>query len=392
MRDHGDAQSGLVSGRRLRDLVKSFDLVGICQNLHPDSIVFTFMRPGVGVPRIDRLYISWVYASVVPVASTQQYVRESMKRQKSRIGDLEKEVFDLESCLGQLDMDLVLQGVYKEKKAALQDLQLDLDRSSPFFHSLEKRRDIHQQLLVLLANDRSLISNPEGFRAQIHTYYSALFCPDSSSEDACRALWEDLLQLIPEDAGRLDAPVTFEELTGAPTQLPRGRSPGLEKLTMEFFRVFWDILGGDYAQVLGVHQGCPLSCQLYSLYTEPFLCILWRRLLGLVLRGLGMGVVFPVYADDTFLTFTNLADLGRMRESRVVYLASSTRVNWAKCSRPLVSLYSVPWGAGRLDDLLLGLLLSLAKLAINRSRQQATEGSFTLTACPSSAAIFELRC
>eukprot|EP00061_Rhincodon_typus_P011423 g36413.t1 len=38
-------------------------------------------------------------------------------------------------------------------------------------------------------------------------------------------------------------------------------------------------------------------------------------------------------------------------------------------------------GAGRLEDLLVGLLLGLAKLTINRSRQQVVEGAI-LADCP----------
>eukprot|EP00061_Rhincodon_typus_P017689 g46493.t1 len=56
-------------GVELRDLVKSFDLVVIWQNLHPDSIALTFVRPGVGVSRINCLYVSQAYTSCVLVAS-----------------------------------------------------------------------------------------------------------------------------------------------------------------------------------------------------------------------------------------------------------------------------------------------------------------------------------
>ena len=197
----------------------------------------------------------------------QQCARGSTKRRKSRLDDLEKEVLDLEARLSQPDADPALRSEYREKKGALRDLQLvrsrgayvrsrlqfrvDLDRGSPFFYSLEKGRANRQQLLTLLADDGSPVSDPEGIRAIARDFYSDLFSPDPSSEDARRLLWEDLPQVSPEGVGRLDANITLAELTGALDGLSRGNAPGLDGLTVEFFRAFWDVLGGDYAGVLG---------------------------------------------------------------------------------------------------------------------------------------------
>eukprot|EP00061_Rhincodon_typus_P008811 g31754.t1 len=82
---------------------------------------------------------------------------------------------------------------------------------SPFFYLLEKRHGVHKQLLVLLADDRSLISDPEDIRAQVRDYYMALFSLDLSTEEARKVLWEHLLRLSPKDAERLGAPLSLEE-------------------------------------------------------------------------------------------------------------------------------------------------------------------------------------
>ena len=105
--------------------------------------------------------------------------------------------------------------------------------------------------LTLLADDGSPVSDPEGIRALARDFYTALFSSDPSSEDARRVLWEDLPQVGPGGAGQLDAPITSGELAGALDSLSRGKSPGLDGLTVEFFRAFWDVLGDDYAGVLG---------------------------------------------------------------------------------------------------------------------------------------------
>ncbi|CAM4539053.1 unnamed protein product [Lepidochelys kempii] len=81
----------------------------------------------------------------------------------------------------------------------------------------------------------------------------------------------------------------------------------------------------------GVWQGCPLSGQLYTLVIEPFLCLLRRRLTGLVLREPELQLVLSAYADDVLLVVQD--NLARVEACQAIYsAASSTRVNWVKSS------------------------------------------------------------
>ncbi|CAM2106367.1 unnamed protein product [Caretta caretta] len=83
----------------------------------------------------------------------------------------------------------------------------------------------------------------------------------------------------------------------------------------------------------GVWQECPLSGQLYALAIEPFLCLLRRRLTGLVLREPELWLVLSVYADDVLLVVQDLGDLARVEACQAIYsAASSARVNWVKSS------------------------------------------------------------
>ncbi|CAM5082206.1 unnamed protein product [Eretmochelys imbricata] len=83
----------------------------------------------------------------------------------------------------------------------------------------------------------------------------------------------------------------------------------------------------------GVQQGCPLSGQLYALVIEPFLCLLCRRLAGLVLRELELWLVLSAYADDVLLVVQDSGYLARVEACQAIYLAaSSARVNRVKSS------------------------------------------------------------
>ncbi|CAM2102732.1 unnamed protein product [Caretta caretta] len=83
----------------------------------------------------------------------------------------------------------------------------------------------------------------------------------------------------------------------------------------------------------GVKQGCPLLCQQYALVIEPFLCLLYRRLTGLILWKLELQLVLLAYAIDVLLVVQDLGDLVRVETCQAVYsVASSAWVNWVKSS------------------------------------------------------------
>ncbi|CAM2114279.1 unnamed protein product [Caretta caretta] len=83
----------------------------------------------------------------------------------------------------------------------------------------------------------------------------------------------------------------------------------------------------------GVWQWCPLLGQLYALAIEPFLCLLRRRLTGLVLPEPELRLVLSVYPDDLLLVVQDSGDLARVEACQAIYsAASSARVNWVKSS------------------------------------------------------------
>ncbi|CAM5134320.1 unnamed protein product [Natator depressus] len=118
----------------------------------------------------------------------------------------------------------------------------------------------------------------------------------------------------------------------------------------------------------GVRQGCPLSGQLYALAIEPFLCLLRRRLTGLVLREPELQLVLSAYADNVLLVIQDPGDLAQIEACQAIYsAASSARVNWVKSSGLAVgdwrqasslppALQTIRWSAGPL--LYLGIYLS----------------------------------
>ncbi|CAM2095954.1 unnamed protein product [Caretta caretta] len=401
----------------------------------------------------------------------------------------------------------------------------EMDRGSRFFYALEKTRGAKKHVTCLLAEDGTPLTELVEMCGRARAFYASLFSPDPTDPGAYRVLWEELPTVSASNRNRLELPLTLAEFSEALRHMPTNKSPGMDGLTVEFYCVFWDILGSDlltiwteslqsgvlpllcrravltllpkkgdlhdlrnwrpvlllstdykivakaislrlgsvlvdvihpdqtytipdcsifdnlflvqdllvlgrrnglsfallsldqekafvrvdhgyllstlrafgfgpqfvgFLRVLyasaeclvklnwtltepvnfgrGVRQGCPLSGQLYTLAIEPFLCLLRRRLTGLVLREPEPRLVLSAYADDVLLVVQDPGDLARVEACQAVYsAASSARVNWVKSSGLAVgdwrqarslppTLQTVWWSAGPL--LYLGVYLS----------------------------------
>ncbi|CAM2111685.1 unnamed protein product [Caretta caretta] len=366
-------------------------------------------------------------------------------------------------------------------------LLLEMDRGSRFFYALEKTKGAKKHVTCHLAEDGTPLTEPVEMCRRARAFYASLFSLDPTDPSACRVLWEELPTVSASDRDQLELPLTLAEFSEALRCMPTNKSPSMDGLTVEFYHVFWDVLGPDlvtvwaeslqsgvlpllcrravlallpkkgdlrdlrnwhsvsllstdykivakaislrlgsvmadvinpdqtytvpdhnqekalarvdhgyllstlqafgfgplfvgFLRVLyasaeclvklkwtltkpvsfgrGVRQGCPLLGQLYAPMIKPFLCLLRRRLTGLVLREPELRLVLLAYADDMLLVIQDPGNLARVEVSQAIYsAASSARVNWVKSSGLAVgdwrqasslppALQTIRWSAG----------------------------------------------
>ncbi|CAM2120088.1 unnamed protein product [Caretta caretta] len=371
-----------------------------------------------------------------------------------------------------------------------------MDRGSRFFYALEKTRGAKKHVSCLLVEDSTPLTEPVEMCGRARAFYASLFSPDPTNPSTCRVLWEELPTVSARDRDRLELSLTLAEFLEALHCMPTNKSPGMDGLMVEFYHMFWDVLGPDLVTVWaeslqsgvlplscrrtvlallpkkgdlrnlrnwrsvladvihpdqtytildcsifdnlflirdllelvcrdglsfallsldqekafdrvdhgyllstlqafgfgsqfvgflwvlfasaeclvklnwtltepvsfgrGVWQGCPLSGQLYTLAIEPFLCLLRRRLTGLVLQEPELRLVLSAYADDMLLVVQDPGDLAWVEACQAIYsAASSVRVNWVKSSGLAVgdswqmsslppALQTIRWSAGPL--------------------------------------------
>ncbi|CAM5115494.1 unnamed protein product, partial [Natator depressus] len=147
-----------------------------------------------------------------------------------------------------------------------------MDRGSRFFYALEKTRGAKKHVTCLLAEDGAPLMDPVEMCGRARDFYTSLFSPDATDPGACRVLWEELPTVSVGDRDRLELPLTLTEFSEALRRMPTNKSPGMDGLTVEFYRAFWDILGPDLATVWAESlQGgvLPLSCRRAVLALLP---------------------------------------------------------------------------------------------------------------------------
>ncbi|CAM2106516.1 unnamed protein product [Caretta caretta] len=147
-----------------------------------------------------------------------------------------------------------------------------MDRGSRFFYALEKTRGAKKHVTCLLAEDDTPLTEPAEMCGRAQAFYTSLFSPDLTESSACRVLWEELPTVSASDRDRLELPLTLAEFSEALRCMPTNKSPGMDGLTVEFYRVFWDVLGPDLVTVWAesLQNGVlPLSCRRAVLILLP---------------------------------------------------------------------------------------------------------------------------
>ncbi|CAM2111077.1 unnamed protein product [Caretta caretta] len=148
----------------------------------------------------------------------------------------------------------------------------EMERGSRFFYALEKTRGAKKQVTCLLAEDGTPLTDPEEMRGRARDFYTSLFSPDPNDPVACGVLWEELPMVSVGDRDRLELPLTLAEFSEALRRMPTNKSPGMDGLTVEFYREFWDILCPDLVTVWdeSFQSGVlPLSCRRAVLALLP---------------------------------------------------------------------------------------------------------------------------
>ena len=145
----------------------------------------------------------------------------------------------------ELDRLLDQEEVYWKQRA--KDLWLkEGDSNTCYFHSLASSKHKHNQIQKLNDADGNEVSDKEGLRNLVKTYFEGLFAA-STEEFSYGELPIVHVTSVEENSG-LVARFLLEEFTGAISQMFPDKAPGPDGLNPGFYQHFWNLLGQEVFQ------------------------------------------------------------------------------------------------------------------------------------------------
>ena len=117
---------------------------------------------------------------------------------------------------------------------------------------LEKKRQVKKSINKL-RQDNVVITEQKEILNKIRDYYEKLYTSSNPDEELLHKYIFDKVkerEVNKDDFGRCDGKITIEECTNAINVMKLNKSPGLDGLTLEFYKTFWEKLDTILVKVL----------------------------------------------------------------------------------------------------------------------------------------------
>lgn len=235
----------------------------------------------------DNLIQWWEIGKTQIKIFCQQYSCFSTRKIKQKISEIEQEIFYITSGMIQ-ESNACSAGMLGEKKRDLEDLLQvrakgalirsrfmsvhEIDAPTAYFFNLEKVSKQQNEMYCLTKPDGQKTFEAREMRKIAVDFYSNLYRKEETDPECVSQILQQLPSLTKTQRESLDSSVLFEELTDAVKQMKAGRAPGIDGLSVDFFKAMWNYIGRDLYEVI---QECfkekrlPTSCQRAVLTLLP---------------------------------------------------------------------------------------------------------------------------
>ncbi|KAJ4944752.1 hypothetical protein JOQ06_013292, partial [Pogonophryne albipinna] len=140
-----------------------------------------------------------------------------------------------------------------------------MDAPTSFFFGLEKKNGQRRVIHLLLSDTGQEITEPSQIRRGAVSFYSTLYTSEyEEGETLSEGFCNELPQVSEETNSQLEGPLTIQELQTALQGMQGRRAPGIDGLSVEFYKAYWDVLSHDLLDVFNeslASGSMPMSCR-----------------------------------------------------------------------------------------------------------------------------------
>uniref|UniRef100_A0A3B5PV23 Reverse transcriptase domain-containing protein n=1 Tax=Xiphophorus maculatus TaxID=8083 RepID=A0A3B5PV23_XIPMA len=244
--------------------------------------VLTYFWTGFRETKADFSSIKqwWDYGKVQIRLLSQQHTVNVTRDITESIRDLEMSIVDLErlsDTTGNREYfealkskRLTLANLLESKvqgalvRSRMQNIT-EMDAPSGFFFGLERKQGQRKMIHSLLSDTGQHLSEPGQIRRRAVEFYHSLFRSEyDESERMMEEFCEELPQIYKETSTDLERPLGIQELHTALQSMQGQKSPGVDGLTVEFFKAYWDLLAQDMLEMYNeslATGSLPTSCR-----------------------------------------------------------------------------------------------------------------------------------
>ena len=124
------------------------------------------------------------------------------------------------------------------------------EKSTRFFFSLEKCRRSAQTIRVLTKDNMDTVTETRGLLGEAFSFYKQLYTAQPCDEKVQREFLDGAYPELVENArDSCEGEITAGELKRAVDAMEKDKSPGLDGITTNFYKHFWNLLGDKLVHV-----------------------------------------------------------------------------------------------------------------------------------------------
>ena len=147
------------------------------------------------------------------------------------------------------------------------------EKSTKYFYNLEKRNGKEKSWDTILDEEGNPISGNSNIQARQVRFYKDLYSSQESSNEFLKDLQEQDVNffhsaidkcLSNDSKQMLDSDITKDEIAKALKKMPNNKSPGQDGIAVEFYKIYWHLIGDDLLEVF--KSGLEDKCLCYTQY------------------------------------------------------------------------------------------------------------------------------